>query len=142
LQGPTGPAGSGGIQAATVGGQLSLNSLTYGDTNPSGPSVSVTVPASGMVVVTLSAELWAGVGGDGCMSVSSSGGSGNFSAADSRALCLAGGSQNAAVMAASRTMLLTGLSAGQHTFTAVFRKRRSAPFFNVTDPEIIVMPVS
>src|SRR5438552_3482318 len=55
--GPTGPAGTAGAVGATVATSETTTSLTYTDLTTPGPSVTVTIPASGKAVVILTAGI-------------------------------------------------------------------------------------
>jgi hypothetical protein len=96
------------------------------DGSPPGPSVSVLVPASGQVLVTVSATIQNASGGvfgeGGRMSFDSSGGSGDVPADDTRALALVKFSGSVSLqIQASHTSLVRNLSPGNHTFTARYR---------------------
>jgi hypothetical protein len=85
--GPTGPAGTNGAAFATIlPAQACTSNGVYADLATPGPSVIVTVPASGRVLVTLTAAISKPSGAFAFMSFESSGGSGDVSADDMRAL--------------------------------------------------------
>jgi hypothetical protein len=128
--GPTGPAATLAAARDEANFQAGTSSLTYTnlDGSPAGPAVTVAVPASGRVLVTISANIQnisggeAGQGGHMSFDSSSSGGSGDVAADDSRSLALFVLSGSAAMqIQASYTSLVTGLSPGNHTFTARYR---------------------
>jgi hypothetical protein len=123
--GATGPAGVSGTQVATVNTWEVTNSQVYGNLNTVGPSVTVAVPASGRVMVTLTARI---AGWGGCyMCFDSSGGSGNVAASDNTAFFFRN-SNNAGFqheMQGSATFLVTGLSPGNHQFTARYRSEQN-----------------
>jgi hypothetical protein len=126
--GPTGPAPTIGAQSDLVEEQSGTSSPTYTDLNPvsPGPSVTVQVPASGQVLVTVAATIQNASGGvfgqGGRMSFDSSGGNGNVSANDTRALALVKISGDVSMqIQASHTVLVSNLSPGNHTFTARYR---------------------
>jgi hypothetical protein len=123
-KGATGPAGSAGVsgtQVATVNPWEVTNSSVYGNLNTLGPSVSVAVPASGRVLVTLTARI--NSYSQAYMSFDSSGGSGNAVASDDTALFLRDdvAASGAWELHASATFLVTNLSPGNHQFTARYR---------------------
>jgi hypothetical protein len=128
--GPTGPAATIGAQSDLVEVQSGTSSQIYTDLNPAspGPSVTVMVPASGQVLVTVAATIQNSSGGvfgeGGRMSFdsSSSGGSGDVVADDNRALALVKFSGDVSLqIQASPTVLVRNLSPGNHTFTARYR---------------------
>jgi hypothetical protein len=123
--GPAGSAGASGTQVATVNTWEVTNSQVYGNLNTVGPSVTVAVPASGRVMVTLTARI---AGWGGCyMCFDSSGGSGNVAASDNTAFFFRN-SNNAGFqheMQGSATFLVTGLSPGNHQFTARYRSEQN-----------------
>jgi hypothetical protein len=118
-QGATGAAGLSGVAVATVADFQGTSSESYTDLFTFGPSVAITVPASGQVLVTLTAQIDDGQSDQGLalMSFTSAGGSGNVSASDSRALKVGGGG----LIQGSATYHVAGLSPGGHTFTAKYR---------------------
>ncbi len=121
--GAPGPAGTSGIQSATVAATSFTDSTSYGNLGAAGPQVTVTVPASGRVLVTVSARIEVGAGRAGFMSFDSSNGSGNVPADDSRALVVQTIATAAGTTAiqASFSSVVTNSSPGDHTFTAKYR---------------------
>jgi hypothetical protein len=77
------------------------------------------------------------------MSFDSSGGSGNVTASDSRALDLEslGASAASVSMQSSATFMVTGLSAGSHTFTARYRKSGSSGEVDFHNRSLVVVPL-
>ena len=91
-------------------------SSTYTDLATVGPAVTVVVPASGMVLISVTAGMVSSNGNAGYMGFVVSGA--NTSAAtDPLALNLQGNQ----FVKASATFLLTGLTPGSTTFTAQYR---------------------
>ncbi len=123
--------------------------MGYGNLATEGPSVTVTVPASGDALVTLT-SLIANEDADqgGSMSFSSNGecpGSpdeGEVEAEDARSLQLISiESLQTSAGQASATYLVTGLSAGLHTFIACYRSD-TANLTEFKNRSIIVTPLS
>jgi hypothetical protein len=122
--GGTGPAGTNGVQTATIFTQQAINTDTYSDLGTPGPSVTVTVPQSGQVLVTLTAGInLNGAAAGGFMSFESSGGSGNVGVHDQRSLTFL--SNIHGTFRGSATFVVTGLNPGDHTFTAKYRRQGS-----------------
>ncbi len=109
----TGPNGVAGAVTEAAAATVSTTQTVY-VTEPGGPSAVTTVPASGSVLVILTSEIVGSTGNAaGFMSVSVDGGP----ALDVNSLRVAG---NNAVRA-SASALLTGLTPGSHTFTAMYK---------------------
>lgn len=108
-----------------------------------GPSVSATVPASGQVLVTVSAQVAAqssgGVERSARMSFASSGGSGDVNADDRRALAVFTTTTTKAQ--GSATYLMSGLSPGSHTFTAQYRADGGGFLASFANRSIVVIPL-
>jgi hypothetical protein len=115
MTGATGPAGTNGAASASVAALQSTSSGSYGDLATAGPSVTVTVPASGRVLVTLTSRIIPTIAA-GFMSFTSTGGSGNVSADDARALIA-----DHTTFQASASFVVTSLSPGSHTFTSKYK---------------------
>jgi hypothetical protein len=131
LQGPAGPIGAtgnqgmSGAQFATVATSQSTTSSSYTDLGTTGPSAtSVVVPASGNVLVTLTAYISTtgvtDVGYMGFTAVPADPANPTVSPGDNKALVVgAGGTQ---VNQTSATFVVTGLTGGAtYTFTAKYR---------------------
>jgi hypothetical protein len=137
--GPTGPAGTNGATSNTAEAIVHTGSIAYVDL-PGGPAVSATVPASGQVLVSLSASLFVSSDHGALMSFASTGGSQNVGAEDSRSLFLL--SQSSAVSTQmGATYLVQGLSPGNHTFTAKYRTTGPGETASFTRRSIIVIPL-
>lgn len=109
--------GSGAAEAARIDTTESRGTTTYGDLTTPGPAVTVTVPASGQVLVTLTASMdQSSASGFGLMGVTLSGAN-TVAAADAVSIA----KQGTNFETASGTYLLTGLVAGSTTFTAKYR---------------------
>jgi hypothetical protein len=119
--GATGPAGTSGTQSATDAAANFTDSTTYTNLGAAGPQVTVTVPASGRVLVTVAARIEVGPRRAGFMSFDSSGGSGNVTADDSRALVVHSVADASTAIQASFSSVVTNLSPGNHVFTARYR---------------------
>jgi hypothetical protein len=100
-----------------VSASESTSSTSYTNLATIGPTVTVTVPASGRVLVIVTAQINGSTGNAaGFMSVFIDGAV-TLGVADATSLRVAG---NNAVRA-SATSLITGLTPGTHTFTAAYR---------------------
>jgi len=110
----------------------------YGPTlndSASGPSASVTVPASGVVTVHMQARCSVDAGsGYASFAV---GGENTQSASDSRAIRVSAASGDVRY---GITHLLTGLSAGQTTFTINYRNTNTGAVSTWLDRHIVVVP--
>lgn len=107
-----------GAQHAEVTTQETETSTSFDDMTTAGPAVTVCVGANGKALVTLSASMTGGAGGQyAIMGVAVSGAS-TVAASDQKALYT---TDAAGEVSHSRTFLLTGLTPGNNTFTAKYR---------------------
>jgi hypothetical protein len=115
---------------ATVAAQQTANGTTYA-TLPGGPSVNATIGPSGTAMVTITAGILPSGGNTGFMGISID----NGAASDTQALAA-----DTNFVQASATFVITGLSAGSHSFAARYRANPSgnAQFANRS---IIVVPM-
>jgi hypothetical protein len=97
-----------------VAASESTTLTAYGDLTTPGPSVTVVVPASGTVLVSVTAQMDGNANSTSCLMSFKIGAAG---ASDANAVILAG----SAIQRASANALLTGLAPGSTTFTAVYR---------------------
>jgi collagen triple helix repeat protein len=118
LRGATGPAGTAGTVAApAIPTAESTTSITYANLATVGPAVTVDVPASGRVLISVTAGIQTTTGSAlGYMSFAMSG-TNTSTGSDATALNLLGNN----FQKASATFVLTGLTPGSTTFTAVYR---------------------
>jgi hypothetical protein len=117
IRGPTGPPGTAGTVANAVATAESTSSTTYVNLTTAGPSVTVIVPASGRVLVSVTTATTGNSASTSClMSFAASGGN-TVAASDANAVILAG----QALQRASATSVLGGLAAASTTFTAQYR---------------------
>jgi hypothetical protein len=100
-----------GAVASTVAGQQQTNNTTY-STLGGGPSVTATIGASGTAMVTITGAIAPTGGNTAYMSISVDGGN----ASDTQSLAA-----DTNFLQASATYVITGLSAGSHTFAARYR---------------------
>ncbi len=150
--GPTGPATAGGVASdeVLVGIGQGTTSLEFTDLATPGPSVTVNVPASGRVLVMLSADLFHRNESGAIMSFASTGGDGDVGPDQRRAIFSffhhfdgtfdpqfvvdVGGSASAAIP-------VSGLSPGSHTFTAKYMSLTgSFVSFRYTRMTVIPLP--
>lgn len=102
----------------TVATSQGTSSTTYTDLATTGPAVTVTVPASGKVLVTLGAEITQGGVGTGRATYAISGAT-TQAAADATMPSIRNG--NAGSIHSGGTKLVTGLTPGSTTFTLKYR---------------------
>jgi hypothetical protein len=152
VTGPTGPAGAvsgGGITFDEVAAGQGTNSPAFTDLETPGPSVTVTVPESGRVLVTLSAELFVRNVGGAIMSFASTGGSGDVDPDESRSIFSFFSYFDPDFdlelvfdmgVSASATIPLAGLSPGSHTFTAKYQSL-TGDFVSFRYRRLIVTPL-
>jgi len=116
-------------------------STSYTDLATTGPSAAVAVPASGTVLVVVTALLEDDTASDTAwMSFVSTGGTGNVSASDARALAREHGSgAGTGGIQASAMFEVGGLSGGAHTFTAKYRVDGGTGTF--VNRSIVVIPL-
>lgn len=120
------PSVFGGVAVASVSTTetLSASATSYGDLATSGPSVSVTVGDSGLLLVTVSAKIRCLSATDGGAMGFDVSGTATSAASDGRSLYW-DPTDNDATMAASRVSLLSALTPGANTVTARYRGLRS-----------------
>jgi hypothetical protein len=107
-----------------------------------GPFVAVNVPASGQALVTLSATFVMDSAIHTFMSFDTTGCSGNVTAADDRSIQIF--VLDSAIITASTSYLVTGLSPGNHVFIARYRvgiTGGTAPFARARRRTITVIPL-
>lgn len=126
------------ITSASVATAQGTTSTTYTDLATTGPSVTVNVPASGEVVVQVSATLTTG----GTTQMGSMGfvlsGANTLAASDANAAALRGATGVVNGRITSGMCHLTGLTPGTTTFKAVYKASGNTQTF--TDRNIIVDP--
>jgi hypothetical protein len=103
--------GGTGATSATVAGQQQTNNTSYSSLG-GGPAVTVTIGASGSALVTVTGAITPTLGNSAFMGFAVDAGA----ASDTEALAISNDFAQA-----SATYLVTGLSAGSHTFTAKYR---------------------
>ena len=140
--GAAGTSGAIGAKGAVVSTSVSTTSTSYTDlSNSSGPFVSVTVPASGTVLVTVTGGIASNYNGEmGYMGFAISGAS-TASASDARSLRWTGRNETETFQA-SATFYVTGLTAGTTNFTAKYRTESGGTHNSTfSNRNIIVIPV-
>jgi hypothetical protein len=116
-KGATGPLGTAGTVAAAVVTTETTTSTTYTDLATVGPAVTLVVPASGRVIVTVTGGMLNSTGSNpGYMAFAMSGAN-TSTGNDSTALNLLGNG----FQKASASFVLSGLTPGSTTFTAKYR---------------------
>ena len=117
MTGPTGPAGTAGTVAGSVAANESTTSLAYTDLTTVGPTVNVTVPASGRLLVSVTSAMLGNSGSTACFMSFAGTGTTVFAAVDADALIQAGGAQQRA----SAETVLSGLTPGAEVLTAKYK---------------------
>ena len=114
-------------------------STTFGPLATPGPSVTVEVPASGDVLISVTAAMIGNAASTSCeMSFTVSGAS-TRPASDATVVVLAAQT----LQRASATSLLTGLTPGTTTFTAVYRAEGQGSLdCTFSDRTIVVLPLT
>ena len=122
LANATNTAGSAGAQNTTNNNYANL---------PGGPAVTVTIPASGNALVTVTGQLNPTAGNLACMSFAG----GGITASDTQSVC-----SDTGTIQASGTYLVTGITPGSQTFTAQYHTSggKTATFANRS---LIVIPL-
>jgi hypothetical protein len=92
-------------------------SLVYTDLATGGPTVTVVVPASGRVLVTVTTAELGNAGSTACFMSFAGSGANTIAADDSNAVIQAGGAQQRA----SASSVLSGLNPGSTTLTAKYK---------------------
>lgn len=109
------------VQRASVSNDESTASTTYVDLTSVGPAVTVTVPASGRVLLTIGSAFYHTAAGNfGLVGVALSGAN-TVAAADANALQVWASTTQTNGADTSATLLLTGLTPGSTTFTCKYR---------------------
>ncbi len=119
--GPPGPPGFSGLVSAYIETNETVPDSGWRDLPTVGPRVTATVPASGRVLVILSAVATHGQAAQSAMAFESTGGSGDISPDSGLGASLVTRDVYMA-QSVSTTVPVSGLSAGQHVFTAKYRK--------------------
>jgi hypothetical protein len=117
--GATGPAGTAGTEGNVVATTVTSTATTYSaTTSPAspGPAVTVTVPASGKVLVSVTAGMIGDAGSRVCHMGFATSGANSAAATDANALIHQGSNLNQD----SASFVLTGLAGGSTTFTAQY----------------------
>jgi len=128
------------ITSNTVATSQSTNSTTFANLTTIGPSVTITVPASGEVSVTVAAYLTTGAANQSAYMGFDMSGVNTAVATDPRSAVAAATGQLAGGIVGTimRTFHLTGLNPGTTTFTTKFRTSSSTATF--AERTIIVEP--
>jgi hypothetical protein len=128
-----------GAQAAFVATSETTASTTYTDLTTPGPAVTVTVGASGMVMVLIYGQLGnTNVGSQSFISFAASGAN-TQAASDGMALGVQIASSAGLGISAGATFLLTGLNPGSTTFTSKYRV--TATTGNFSNRRITAIPL-
>lgn len=131
---------------STVATDESLDlASSYTDLTTSGPAVTITVPASGKVIVTVTAFMYnANANEEGGSMAFALTGANTVAATDTMRLYNDGGfthADNAAAMQTSARFLVTGLSPGSTTFTAKYKNNGGSTFVHFANRNLRVEPV-
>jgi hypothetical protein len=125
-----------GATSATVATSATTSSTSFSAT-PAGPNATVTVPASGNVIVILTAQVTPPASQSAFMSFSATG----VVASDARSLMRQHGtSSSTGGIQASAIYFLTGLTPGSLTFTSQYRVTGGTGTFANRNITVIPMP--
>jgi hypothetical protein len=123
--------------AASVAASQTTTSTTYTDLTTAGPSVTVTIPASGKALVILTAAVFGSTGNaHAFMSFAASPAGTTIAPTDAQALEVSANDE----VRASATVLVTGLTPGSTTFTAKYRTSLGTGTFANRDVVVIPLP--
>jgi hypothetical protein len=125
-----------GVTAALVATAETTTSTSYTDLTTAGPSVTVTVPASGAVLVTITAQSNNGNAGRLQSVAFVASGSNTLAASDTRALIAS--NPGSLQFQGSATFYVSGLAAGSTTFKLVYKTSQNTATF--ANRSIIVTP--
>lgn len=118
--GPMGPEGVSGAAAATVLTLDVVQTSAFADL-PGGPAVTITVPASGRVLVLLTASVYHNANAHSAMSFAVMGSGDNRQPQDYLGISYSNNGQLIAVTL-SAAIPVSGLNPGSHTFTAKYKQ--------------------
>jgi hypothetical protein len=104
--------------AASVPASELTASLTYADLATVGPAVTLTVPASGRVLVSVTSGMTGSSGAVSCFMSFATTGANITAASDANSVTLASGT----LQRASASAVLSGLAPGSTTFTGKFKR--------------------
>jgi Collagen triple helix repeat (20 copies) len=117
-RGPTGPGGTAGTVAGSIAASEPTTSTAYVDLPTVGPGVTLTVPASGRVLVSVTSGMTGSSGSVSCFMSFAGAGANTIAAVDANSITLASGT----LQRASAASVLSGLSPGSTTFTATYKR--------------------
>jgi hypothetical protein len=104
--------------ANSVAASEATTSLAYVDLTTIGPAVTLTVPASGRVLVSVTSGMTGSSGSVSCFMSFATTGANSVAAADANSVTLASGT----LQRASASSVLSGLTPGSTTFTGKFKR--------------------
>jgi len=137
--GATGAAGVGTPDTNTVVTAQSSTATTYGNLTTTGPSATVTLTGT-RALVTVGATVDPNQNGEGWMSFQVDSVAISDALLDPRAVIREqGSSTSTGLIQASMTTLVTGLTAGSHTFTAKYKTNGTSTAFS--NRSIIAIPL-
>lgn len=128
------------VAIATIATSETTGSSSYTDLATAGPAVTVTVPASGKVRVSIGAEIGNSATGLAVMAVALSGA--NTVAAGAGALAIYVTPVGTGGGGLGRTTILTGLTPGSTTFTAKYKNTAGAGSASFSARDIMAEPVT
>ena len=138
--GAKGATGISGVLGATVAASETTTSVTYANLTTVGPAVTVTIPASGNAMVTVTAFESNNVSGSQNNMGFAISGATVRAASDAQAFSvLRGGSQGAIAVQGTATFYVTGLTPGSTTFTAKYDVTGGTGTF--ANRSIVVVPL-
>jgi hypothetical protein len=104
--------------ADSVAASQVTSSLTYADLATVGPAVTLSVPASGRVLVSVTSGMTGSSGAVSCFMSFAGTGANAITAVDANSVTLASGT----LQRASAASVLSGLTAGSTTFTGKYKR--------------------
>jgi hypothetical protein len=114
--------------ADSVAASQVTTSTTYVDLTTAGPGVTLTVPASGRVLVSVTSGMTGSSGAVSCFMSFAASGVNTVAAADANAITLA----SATLQRASASAVLSGLTPGNTVFTAKYKREGGGGSGNCT----------
>jgi hypothetical protein len=139
-KGTTGASGTAGSAGNTVATSQTTTSTSYADLGTAGPSATVTVPASGNVLVIVTASATDSASGASAYVGFAVSGGNTQAAADAKAFIVQSGGNQAILVQGSASFFVSGLSAGSTTFTAKYRVSSGTGTF--ANRSIVVIPLA
>jgi len=133
------PGTAGTVAESIATSEVLTGSLTYTALPTPGPSVTVDVPASGKVLLSVASGMAGSPGGSSCFMSYALSGANTQAASDSTAVVLGGG--NGQFLRASAASVFNGLTPGSTTFTALYKVNAANVSCTYSNRTIILIPL-